>query len=463
MRGKQNARRAVGLGLALAVAAVAAVGAVAAGPAAAARTAAPVTWLQPIPMALAPTTTGAVPSGLWGVGPILGTTEQNLDVAATLRFDVRGLAKVAKVSFTSNCTVKDLVATCPDRIVGFSSNPGRAHALRSYMSFSALPGSKPGAVGSYTMSGTTTRGPIPVVRATVLADGPALRVAPLVPHPGLKIGSVFTEPVTFTNTGSVPSAGSAVQVFLRPGLGFVQHARNCQYRTAGGFATALCHFAGTVRPGETVALTEPIRIKVLSDALATGLGVAAFPDADPSLYTGVAATSWGTGPALAIKVLRPGRASALPASHVGVYEEILNDSARLQLTVRNTADLGVHGAKVSGASGAVVPVTVGVYNHGPATVYVPSPLGLRFAVPTGTSVVQVPDGCTPETTTQAARPTTYDCAFPTFTVLNGEHRDFTFRLRIDEVLPHAVGRVSLLQQPPFETNPGNDTAWVTVN
>ncbi|MEZ0068830.1 hypothetical protein ABIA32_004871 [Streptacidiphilus sp. MAP12-20] len=425
---------------------------------AAAAATAPVLSLDPVgPIALGP----ATPARTFLMFHV--TTGTVANVSATVKIDLRGLTGVAEVTSTS-CTVSRQIATCTEILM--SGRPGYLAGGVS-MTLSPAKGAKLGATGSYTVTGSAADVRIVGGSGSVTVGGPELRLAPFVRYTNLRVGSTVSEQVRFTNVGNRPSAGAQVLLTTAPGFAFDTHYRNCSYLMTGAVPWAFCRFPGTIRLGESVALAAPVTLRVGSQALYGGLRAYVMPLGDPE-WNGPGGWRQGTGGVLGLKVLKAGRASSAPAGRVEVYQTFDNGAQNVQLIARNTADLGVWGATASGGRGSTVPVTVGIYNHGPADIYSDGSLGLVFAAPPGTTVVKAPWGCGLADTSV---PNVYACQFtpdyaadPTgSTIMNGAKQSYTFRLRIDKVIRHATGGVSLFSWHPFDPNPRNDHASVVLN
>jgi hypothetical protein len=395
-------------------------------------------------------------------------TGKPVSTAATVTIDFRGLAKVAAVTLQGNCTVKNLVATCTDQLASYGE-PNIATVTGSTgLNFTPVKGAALGAQGSYTISAQAGGYKVVGGSSTVTVGGPSLKLAGLRNASGLRVGSTVSEPMSFSNVGDRPAAGSEVVFELTPGLAFEQHYRNCQSANLGGGYTAeLCRFGGTVALGEKVGLNSPLALKVTPQALYTQLRAFALPAGDPTVV-GIVGPGivWhaGSGPLLGLRVLAAGHATSAPAGSVEQYDTVGGNSLDVGLTARNTADFGVTGAKASGEAGTDVTVTLGLSDHGPASlVGDDSAPGLQFTLPPGTSAVRIPGGCGLE---DAYVPGVYYCGYDfqqSFDIPAGEQLNFPFVLRINKVIKGATGKVALYGPVPFDPNPHNNSAVVTVN
>lgn len=463
MGGSILARRTAGLTLAVITASATALTATT--PANAVAAPAPrLTLNTPTPTALVPGSTDTAQLPLF----YTSNTGRPVSAAATVTIDFRGLAKVANVQLQGHCTVKGLVATCTDRLVSDGAPNIGTLTGSTWLDFTPAKGAALGAQGSYTISARAAGYKVVGGTSTVTVGGPSLKLTGLPNASGLRVGSTVSEPMSFSNIGDRPAAGSEVVFELTPGLAFEQHYRNCQYANlSGGFTAELCRFGGSVALGEKVELNSPLALKVTPQALYTQLRAFALPAGDPTVGSIVGpGVAWhpGSGPLLGLHVLSAGHVSSAPAGSVAPYDTVGANGLSVGLTARNTADFGVTGAKASGKAGTDVTVTLGLYNHGPAAlVDYGSVPGLQFTLPPGTSAVRIPWDCGLQ---DANVPGVYLCGYDfqqSFDIPAGEQLNFPFVLRINKVIKGATGKVALSDPAPFDPNPHNNSAGVTVN
>ncbi len=399
---------------------------------------------------------------------LTSSTTAPVKAPATITIDYRNLAKVAAVSVQGDCSVKGTVATCHETLDSVGEAAGRQVSTNVSLVLTPLKSAPIGAQGSYTVSGTSTKARISGTSGTVTIGGPELKLAARPTLSGLRVGSTVQEPIQFTNVGSRPSAGSEVLFELTPGLAFAQKYRNCAASTLlSGYTAELCHFTGTVRLGETLQLATPVALRVTPQALYTGLYAFALPAGDTAGVDGALGPNvvWHqeSGPQLGLRVIAAGHGSTAPVGSVPVSSVTTPDYLFVRLTAHNTADFGVWGAKATGKAGSLVSVNVGLYNHGPATLISDEDPGLLFRLPPGTTAVRVPATCGLNDT---AVPGVYACGFgwaQTFALPSGEQAGFTFVLKVNKVISRATGTVSLQGPVPFDPNPRNNSAAVTVN
>jgi hypothetical protein len=469
-----SARRAVALAAAL-TASVA--GALVGTTTATAATRTPViTLTKPAPVAVAPASAKGLAAT---VQPSFDyqTTARNLNANATITIDARKLANVAHVDFSSNCTVKNLVATCWEQFYAQNLTPGAGLGGVTQMTVSALKGVAPGTIGSYTVTGTADTAKIVGADGTVQVGGPAFNQTSLKNYTNLKVGTTVSEPVRFTNIGTRPAAGTEVLLMTSPGLDFTTHYSNCKYSTPSSSvvsAAAVCSIPGQVRVGETAALAAPVRVHVNSTAYYTFLDTVTAPLGDPNdnwIFTG---RTWkqGTGGKLGLQVIAAGHSTSAPTGTVSLSQTGNGNYQVASLQARNTADFGVTGASARAAKGKTAKLTFRMTNHGPATIFYRSgdSLGVKVTIPPGTTVVGSSANCWPSVSSDptVAAHGPYSCA-ASYLVPNGQVSTFTITVRMDKVIAHAKGSVAMDWspqpgwRPPFDTNPRNDSAALTLN
>jgi hypothetical protein len=197
-----------------------------------------------------------------------------------------------------------------------------------------------------------------------------------------------------------------------------------------------CSFDTDVAPGDSVELPEPLRLGVTDHALHERFDYEVEPAGD-------------------------------------VTDLDSSDNGRAwHIDADNTADFAVHGSEVSGAQGATVTAGFRFVNRGPAWVAdvasgdpVPA---IDYYLPPGTTAVSVPSTCR-TASPSAADPAIphYVCTLPTWTRPDLKV-GFPFRLRVDQVIPDATGRVVVRPYdggPAFAFDPKsrNNAAEVVVN
>ncbi|MEZ0068831.1 hypothetical protein ABIA32_004872 [Streptacidiphilus sp. MAP12-20] len=445
----------------------------------------PVITLQPAPLTAIPAGPAtAVPTWAWSAN---AKHVEAYDTVLTI--DARGLAKVAKVVFSSNCTAKGLVATCWEMFQGDSNQlPQNLGSGVTQLSLTALAGAKQGATGSYRITGRSAHATIVGGSGQVTVGGPSYVMSPLANHVNARVGSIVSESLTFSNVGTRPANGSRLLLMPTPGVRFTTHYANCGYRShsrAGRVVEdmALCSFPGLLRVGEQVTLTQPVGLQFTSHALFDELQADSAPWGDSYAWgwatQPIPGYSWkqGKGVTLGLKVLRPGRASSAPAGTAELWTEN-QGSGMAMLGAKNTADFGTTGSSAKAAQGKTVTMTFTLSNHGSADLYDGSggegTPGLMVTPPPGTTVVGSSASCgpwgSPDPSVTAHGP--YYCWGGSFAIWSGTTYSFKLTLRVDKVVPGATGTVRVRFSPmdvkdpysaSFDPNPKNNAALLHLN
>ncbi|MER6570784.1 hypothetical protein ABT288_32510 [Streptomyces sp. NPDC001093] len=397
---------------------------------------------------------------------------------ATLTVDARGLSKIAKVTFSDNCTAKGLIATCSEMFESDSS-PTTHMGAETRLTLTPLKGAALGATGTYKVTGHSAHAQIVGGTGGVEVGGPSFGLDELTAHTGLKVGSTVSEPVRFTNVGNRPAKGVQVVLAASPGLDFADHYANCKYGYNGTIHFAECYPKGAITIGETAALDAPVRLRVNSAALYTYLDTMTAPLGQPGWPAGQGIKwTWGKGATLKLKVVKAGRKSSVPAGSVSLPQTgKVTDYRITSLQAHNTADFGVSGASAQAGQGKNATFAFHLSAGGPATLYdrsggegVPT---VWVTLPPGTTAVGHSANCAPwqenNPTAQAHGP--YVCGTSGIVLPKGQVTDFSLTLRVDEVTTHAKGGVQLVwgpdpahsHRPVFDPNSHNDSATLTLN
>lgn len=389
----------------------------------------------------------------------------------TLTIDARGLAKVARVSFSGNCTAHGLVATCSEWFQGDSTTVPQNIGSASQIVLSALPGAKLGATGSYRITGHSTAATIMGGTGQVTIGGPDFKLAPMAQNLGTRpLGSVVSEPVGFTNVGNRPSNGSRALFFASSGLSFATHYANCRYGhfgRPGAASVALCSFPGVVRVGEQVALAQPLRLRFTSHALFEEMQGDVGPWGDSQAWSWITAPSsgyvWtqGKGAVLHLKVLKAGRTTSAPfgtAQLANTYDHAFIAG----VTAKNTADFGTTGFSAKATVGQKVAVRLTLTNHGPANLADFSgggeaTPGLLVTPPPGTTVVGASSSCALFDPAQPQQG--YYCGGSAFGQASGTTETFSLTLRVDKVIAGATGSVRVRYWPNVPPGKNPYSAW----
>jgi hypothetical protein len=300
------------------------------------------------------------------------------------------------------------------------------------------------------------------------ASDPALTV-----HPGDAVSVRFK----VKNTGSVTVHGVAlrqtnfdteagIDLTTRP----AEKASSCVFN---GDLLVSCFFNQDLLPGRTYVVSLPY--KVPADALApvqTFIHVNWQPaqadylhnPGDPGngsavqlvdVDSGVAAaeTTGDHTPQIDILTSTPGGGS--------IPIELNSSTFSVEVAGDQKGDLTAIGDSARGSAHAVVDVEVGIGNTGPAAIGTHFSSGdkISFYLPPGTSAVSVPKYC--DATVSSG--TIFSCSLFS-PVRAGESHLFPFKLRIDQVVPDATGKVIASSRNAIEdSNPSNDQAAVVIN
>ncbi|KUL32600.1 Ig-like domain-containing protein [Actinoplanes awajinensis] len=272
-------------------------------------------------------------------------------------------------------------------------------------------------------------------------------------------GSIFTAPLSVTNTGTVPIDGVAVSFFGIDGFTTESRFRNCTYDIFGELDA--CVFDRTLEPGRSYRVDLPLRAP--ADAYAPSTMRTSFTWEKKAFHHPTGTPGDGVSVPLVDDVT---------PEEVGVYPWQYLD---LAFTGRHSADLVATGGKFQGAAGDVVQVKAVVRNDGPATlkwIGTGVPHGLVVVtLPPGTSVQSAPSRCAPATAEQRTRTDAVQYAC----VLDGSFKTGTFyamnlpfSLRIDEVIQDATGTVEVnpactCERFADDLDTSNDTAPLILN
>ena len=410
------------------------------------------------------------------------TTATSFDLEdVRITVDARGLAKVAKVAFSDNCTVKNLVATCTE---DFYKDPSEQYPdvfAQTQMTLTALKGAKLGSTGSYKVTGHSAGATIVGGTGSIVLGGPALALKQLANHTKLKIGSTVSEPIQFTNVGNRPATGAKILLMASTGLTLSTHYANCTYgrigNVASGTQVAICSPKGAIRIGEVAALTAPVKLHVDKTALYTYLDAQTLAAGDSTFLTGVKWTK-GKGQTLGLKIVKPGKASSVPAGKISTpFSGKASGYQIASLQATNTADFGVTGASRTAAAGTTTTFAFTSYANGPATLYdrsggeaVP---GIVVTPPPGTTIVSSSANCLPyqEDNPEATDHGPYNCSWGSIDIAKGTKIHFTLTVRVDTVTAGAKGSVKLTYgpletspyNPPYDKVHTNDSAVLSLN
>ncbi|MFD5327985.1 hypothetical protein [Streptomyces sp. NPDC127092] len=377
----------------------------------------------------------------------------NQVVDGRITVDISGLAGIAEVTWPEACAPAG--ATTAVCSVPEVPGTGNDSPLKVPVQVRAAVGAAVGASGriSYQATAATTTGEQLTsgegwtdVR---VASGPDLSVAALPPATGVAPGATVPVPLTAVNNGDQPVNGVQVTYYVTRGLTLNGLAPQCVSAPAGSGQGPIhpvtkvdCAYDDVVEPGGTFTLPSPLTATVAPYGLYERVDV-------------------GVQPRDGAEDLQPEDNGALKA-----------------VTVTNTADFAVRGARLTAAAGETVTAQVTFRNRGPAWVAnlgSGDPVGrVDVTVPRGATATAVPDACEPRTAdggwwegevrTGAPR---YSCNLPIW-VAEKQTVVLPFQLRVDTVVTGAKGAVVLgppygTEPLPFDPNRANDTAKIVLN
>jgi hypothetical protein len=413
----------------------------------------------------------------------------------TVTFDLTGLAGVA------TATTGDGAGSChtPDETTLVCTSSWPLHFDQDGMGgvfiadVRAVKGAEPGATG--TLKATLTANGVPPVVAEAkirVGEGVDVTAGDTV-NTSAKPGGAFTAPLTVRNTGKNVVDGIAVLLYSDFAVAADKRFSNCTYVDD---KVRSCYFDTKLEPGATYRVTLPYRLR--ADTLAPSSAVVQLQwqtlaeVEDVSSYLDKFGYSLG----------KPGDGDALPLSPVVVAAGVPQTDTKpndnwtyIEVAVagKQGADFSAIGDRVGGAAGAVVTATVGARNSGPASIDYSNGgdavAWIDVAVPEGTTVVTVPDGCRTvseggeddgdqddgdqddggEDGEDTGKPGAkrYLCLSDVFFAARTS-QTFDFGLRIDTVVPNATGKIVLKDEasgyPGYhDESPANNTASLVVN
>ncbi|MER7968960.1 hypothetical protein ABTX35_08165, partial [Streptomyces sp. NPDC096080] len=298
--------------------------------------------------------------------------------------------------------------------------------------------------------------------APAAADGdspPGLVLGDLGPFEGVRPGSTFEVPATFTNAGSEALDTVYLSYEVTRGLSRTEVPSNClryeipSYDEAPELERVVCEFDQKIEPGTVYAPARTWTLKAGENALWDRLRVVVATEPSDPGDSGAEPVR-GTDPAVAL-VEKP---DATPATSGGRGDY---DVAELEVKAENTADFQVTGGRLTGAVGDVVDLKATFTNAGPG--WVLRPLGRSVTevlvdLPEGTTVTKGNGYCDK---VSARR---YSCGTAQSWVDEKGGETYAFKVRIDKKVAGAEGSVALAGPArPFDKVTSNDKAAVTVD
>ncbi|MEU7619986.1 hypothetical protein AB0M91_00980 [Micromonospora rifamycinica] len=273
-------------------------------------------------------------------------------------------------------------------------------------------------------------------------------------------------PSTVRNAGPDPVRGAVLTLHTDWLLKYGGEFRNCRFQEG---TPLICHFDTELEPGVTYRLSEPLPFSTYRIAR-TGLVVTnrlqwwttddwALVEKEPS--EPLPPTTPGTG----------GELRLVPQTSAARTDTDASNSwtdVRLTFTGNQPADTAAVGGQARARVGDRVKVTVGLRNLGPGVVETWRELPLvRFAVPEGTTAVDVPWWCRPDIDgtwpggddgQPGAR--AYMCSGPGDGVWPDETIPYEFTLRVDRLPRRVTGAVTV--DVDADTDPRNDRAEIVI-
>ncbi|MEQ4300743.1 LPXTG cell wall anchor domain-containing protein [Plantactinospora sp. B6F1] len=293
-------------------------------------------------------------------------------------------------------------------------------------------------------------------------------------------GSAFTTPLTVANNGETAIQGAVALFYNDYDFHATTRFKNCTYADED---LLTCRFDTTLAPGNTYSATLPYRIGADAEAPGGAYGeirwmtITEYEDylAELSRSGGVDLGRPGTDGEL--KLVQTGGARA-QGRQADVDPNNNWSSVDIKITGKNPADLSAIGATLTGEAGDVVTAKLGLRNEGPATIDVHRGGGpftnAYVTIPTGTTAVDVPENCAPRKGDrsdwrESGKPgaAAYHCWTSSF-IKVGDRELFEFKLRIDEVVEDATGRIEINVDCPCDgrqedPDGSNDAAQILVN
>ncbi|MFF4354071.1 hypothetical protein [Streptomyces sp. NPDC001530] len=292
-------------------------------------------------------------------------------------------------------------------------------------------------------------------------SGPGLVLGQIAPIDGVKPGSSFEVPATFTNTGAESVDKIWLSYSVTRGLSHTELPSNClRYELssvdeAPSYSDAVCEFDQPVKPGVVYAPEKALTLNALDHALYDRLRVVVSTsvivpgDGGPEPVR-------GTGPAVKL-VERPDATPADPNN--STHPDW--DAVTAKVTATNTADFQVTGAQLKGRVGETVPLEVKFTNAGPGWMLRDlgtAPTRVLVKMPAGTTVTKAHGYC------KSVGSGSYSCGTSQSWVDEGDGETYTFKLKIDKAVPGAKGSVALADESrPFDKNKANDTADIQLD
>jgi LPXTG-motif cell wall-anchored protein len=353
------------------------------------------------------------------------------------------------------------------------------------LTVTAKPGAAEGADGTLDFTARLDDGPTVTSHSTV-AIGQGVDLAGAITKPiTVAPGASAAADLRVSNSGTRPVKGVVlVMEGWNPGLNDGETFSNCTY----GLLT-ICHFDDELATATTYVLSKPMRLKMPADAAAgsraTMLGgwyttsdFKELLDVGMDLGDEIIGKK-GTGGPVGLSAASAGKsARAVNQVDTNLDNDIL--SGEFVVGGDRRADMAAVGATVSGAPGDEVETKLGFVNNGPGTLYYElfdnTDALSHVTVPAGLRATKVDDQCLPiafpadtdydDLDESLAGASEYLCFTEKGKTEAAASSLFDFTFEVAENGSERAGKVEINdlrpEQDVIDSNPGNDTAKITV-
>ncbi|WP_405021213.1 hypothetical protein OHV05_34235 [Kitasatospora sp. NBC_00070] len=385
-----------------------------------------------------------------------------------LRYDTRDLTGIAELTLAPHCTTQDTVSTCRSS-VGQIDSP-------LYVSDSpvvnAAKGAKTGTKGVLHITATSSNAAPATMDIEVVIGGPRLELKRIPEQSGVKPGSTIDAALEITNSGTLPANRVVLEFSTEEMLRFEQRFANCRYgvNDPDGWVHStgmVCVIESRIDPGETVTV-DPIRVGVTPGAYSAQVLFRVFANLTTTydrILEGFTLEP-GAGPRLTFGKPETPVADIGGPNLVGNHREFTS----LDVKADNSADFEVVGTWAPVAGGRTGALTVGLRNHGPASILDRSggdqmPM-IRFKLPQGVTAAKVPPSCyeVPSEGSSTPEKGNFQCAVGNWAP-NGLVKTYEFQLDVPAEAEDAAVTVRLapgLTDLPWDRNRDNDLTKVLL-
>jgi uncharacterized repeat protein (TIGR01451 family) len=308
---------------------------------------------------------------------------------------------------TITCAIGALAAGDTTTIT-VTAKPAVGTAGKSLKNTASVTGNEPDPVSTNNSGDATVAvKPVDLVVTNAILNPPA----------ALQAGSTYTWQVGVKNDGGSPATGSTLAFPVPDGTSVDGPLPNgCTLSTDGKTITCVL---GTIAPGASVP-TLNIPLKVSS-----------------------------TNPPASVSTIAT-------ATSLETDANVDNNSATTSTPVVSAVDLGVTLTSSPGttSAGDTLTLTATVTNSGPATPLTPK---VTVTVPTGTTFVSAPSGCTYDASTRVVT-----CDLPANGLAPGSSLTRDIKVLVGQTPPDALSSTATVSAPSNDTNPTNNTASLQV-